>query len=113
MNSVVDILKKKPLVAIALSILLLSICSYHFLTRVDINIKLLIALSALTVLISLINEAKVFFIDVVKEPKKYFLIICILVSAAGGLIINIANIIETGLFLTLFSLIYLISETIK
>ena len=108
MNKGVDILRRKPSVTIALSILLLSICSYHFLTRVDINIKLLIALSALTVLISLINEAKVFFIDVVKEPKKYFLIICILVSAAGGLIINIANIIETGLFLTLFSLIYLI-----
>ena len=108
MNKGVDILRRRPLVAIALSILLLSICSYHYLTRVDINIKLLIALSALTVLISLINEAKIFFIGVVKEPKKYFLIICILVSAAGGLIINIANIIETGLFLILFFSIYLI-----
>ena len=108
MNNVVDILRKRPLVAIALSILLLSICSYHYLTRVDINIKLLIVLSALTLLTSLINEAKFLFIGVVKEPKKYFLIICILVFAAGGLIINIANIIETGLFLILFFSIYLI-----
>ena len=108
MNKGVDSLRRKPLVAIALSIFLLSICSYHYLTRVDINIKLLVALSALTVLISLINEAKIFFIGVVKEPKKYFLIICILVSAAGGLIINIANIVETGLFLILFFSIYLI-----
>ena len=68
----------------------------------------MIAFSALTLLISLINEAKCFFIGVVKEPKKYFLIICILVSAAGGLIINIANIVETGLFLILFFSIYLI-----
>jgi len=103
-----DSLRRKPIVAIALSIYLLSICSYHYLTRVDINIKLLIALSALTILIFLINEAKIFFIGVVKEPKKYFFIICILVSAAGGLIINFANIIETGLFLTLFFSIYLI-----
>jgi hypothetical protein len=102
MNNVVDILRKRPLVGIALSILLLSICSYHYLTRVDINIKLLIVLSALTLLTSLINEAKFLFIGVVKEPKKYFLIICILVFAAGGLIINIANIIETSLFLIFF-----------
>jgi hypothetical protein len=108
MNNVVDILRKRPLVGIALSILLLSICSYHYLTRVDINIKLLIVLSALTLLTSLINEAKFLFIGVVKEPKKYFLIICILVFAAGGLIINIANIIETSLFLILFFSIYLI-----
>ena len=108
MNKGVDILKRRPFLAISLSILLLSICSYHYLTRVDLSINSLIAFSALTLLISLINEAKCFFIGVVKEPKKYFLIICILVSAAGGLIINIANIVETGLFLILFFSIYLI-----
>ena len=108
MNKAVNTLRRRPFVAISLSILLLSICSYHYLTRVDINIKLLIVLSALTVLISLTNEAKSFFIGVAKEPKKYFLIICILVSAAGGLIINIANIVETSLFLILFFSIYLI-----
>jgi len=108
MNKGVDILRRKPLIAIALSILLLSICSQHYLARVDINIELLIILSVLTVFMSLINEAKFFFLGVFKEPKKYFLIICILVSAAGGLIINVANIIETSLFLGLFFLIYLI-----
>jgi len=108
MNKGVDILRRKPLVAIAFSILLLSICSYHYLARVDLDIRLLIILSFLTIFMSLINKAKFFFLGVVKEPKKYFLIICILVSAAVGLIINIANIIETSLFLGFFFLIYLI-----
>ena len=43
-----------------------------------------------------------------KEPRKYFLIICILVSAIGGSIINVANIIEISFFVILFLLIYFI-----
>jgi len=108
MNKKVNILRTRPLVATSLSILLFSICSYHYLTRAGINLKILIVLSVLTVLISLVNEAKSFFVSIAKEPKKYYLIICILVSAIGGLIINIANIVETGLFLILFFSIYLI-----
>jgi hypothetical protein len=108
MNKKVNILRTRPLVATSLSILLFSICSYHYLTRVGINLQILIALSALTVLISLTNEAKSFFISIAKEPRKYFLIICILVSAIGGLIINVANIIEISFFIILFLLVHLI-----
>ena len=108
MNKKVNILRTRPLVATSLSILLFSICSYHYLTRVGINLKILIVLSALTVLISLANEAKSFFIGIAKEPRKHFLIICILVSAIGGLIINFANIIEISFFTILFLLVHLI-----
>ena len=56
MNKDVDILRRKPLVAIALPIFLFSICSYHYLAKVDINIEILIVLSGLTIFTFLINE---------------------------------------------------------
>ena len=108
MNKKVNILGTRPFVATSLAILLFSICSYHYLIRVGINLKILIVLSALTLLISLTNEAKSFFVSIAKEPRKYFLIICILVSAIGGSIINVANIIEISFFIILFLLIYFI-----
>ena len=92
MNKKANILGARPFVATSLSILLFSICSYHFFTRVGINLNILIVLSALIALVSLTNEAKSFIVSIAKEPRKYFLIICILVSAIGGLIINVANI---------------------
>jgi len=108
MNKKVNILGTRPFVATSLSIHLFSTCSYHYLTRVGINLKILIVLSSLTVLISLTNEAKSFFLSIAKEPRKYFLIICILVSAIGVLIINVDNIIEISFFIILFLLIYFI-----
>jgi len=108
MNKKVNILRTRPLVATSLSILLFSICLYHYLNRVGINLQILIILSSLTALISLANEAKSFFISIAKEPKKYFLILCILVSAIGGLIINVDNIIEISFFIILLFLTYLI-----
>ncbi len=108
MKKIANILGTRPFVATSLSMLLFSICSYHFFTRIGINLKILIVLSTLTVLISLTNEAKIFFVSIAKEPRKYFLIICILVSAVGGLIFNVANIIEIGSFIIFLLLIYLI-----
>ncbi len=66
----------------------------------------MIVLSALTVLISLTNEAKSFIVSIAKEPRKFFLTICIFVTAVGGLIINVANIIEIGSFIIFLLLIY-------
>ena len=108
MNNAVNILSRRPFLAISLSVLLLSICSHHYLARVDTNITLLIVLAGLATLISLADEVKNFVISVTKKPKKYFLLLCILISAAGGLIINSANIVETGLFLVLFSSTYML-----
>ena len=108
MNKKVNIFATRPFVATSLSILLFSTCSYHYLTKVGINLKILIVLSILAALISLTNEAKSFFLSIAKEPRKYFLIICILVSAIGGLIINVANIIEISFFIILFLLTHFI-----
>ena len=108
MNKKVNILGTRPFVATSLSMLLFSICSYHFFARVGINLKILIVLSALTLLVSLTNEAKSFIASIAKEPRKFFLTICIFVSAVGGLIINVANIIEISFFVILFLSIYFI-----
>ena len=106
MNKKVNILGTRPFVATSLSMLLFSICSYHFFARVGINLKILIVLSALTLLISLTNEAKSFIVSIAKEPRKFFLTICTFVTAVGGLIFDIANIIEIGSFIIFLLLIY-------
>ena len=106
MNKKVNILGTRPFVATSLSMLLFSICSYHFFARVGINLKILIVLSALTVLISITNEAKSFIVSIAKEPRKFFLTICTFVTAVGGLIFDVANIIEIGSFIIFLLLIY-------
>ena len=103
-----NILNRRPFVAVSFSVLFLSICSYHFAARVDINIAVLVILSGLLSLMSITDQVKGFVFSVAKNPKKHFLPLCVLVSAAGGLIINLANVVETSLFLTLFFLTYVI-----
>ena len=107
MNNVVNILSRRPFLALSLSVLLLSICTHHYLIRIGINITLLVVLAGLVTLISLVDEVKEFIVGFTKKPKKYFLLLCILVSALGGLIISSSNILETGLFLIVFYSTYL------
>jgi hypothetical protein len=108
MSNKTKFLRRKSFLAVSLSVLLLSICSYHYLARIDINITVLIIVSALVVLMCLADEGKSFVFSVAKNPKKHFLPLCILVSSAGGLIINLTNLVETGLFLALFLSTYAI-----
>lgn len=108
MSNKTNILRKRLFLALSLSVLLLSVCSYHFLARNDINITVLIIISGLVVLMSLADDFKGFVFSVAKTPKKHFLPVCVLVSAVGGLIINLANVLETSLFLFLFFSTYMI-----
>ena len=98
----------RPILASSLSLLVLLICSYHFLSRVGLNLSILVGLAALTVCLSLIKEAKIFLLHTLEDPRKKFLILCILFFSFAGIIFHFENTTEIGFFLSLFFSIYLI-----
>ena len=108
MHAKVNIFKSRPILVGSFALLVLLTCSYHFLIRVDFNLSGLIALTALTVFLSLAKETKIFLIDSLKRPGKNFLILCILFFSFAGIMFHFANTIEIGLFAFLFFSIYLI-----
>ena len=108
MHETLNIVKSRPMLVGSLSLLVLLICCYHFLAMIGFDLSTIVALTAIIVILSLAKEVKVFFFDSVKQPKKNFLILCILISSFAGIIVDYGNMIEIGLTLILFFTIYLI-----
>ena len=103
-----NIFKSRPILASSLSLLVLLLCSYHFLIRIDLNLSIVVGLAALIVCLSLIKEAKIFLLHSLEGPRKKILILCILFFSFTGIIFHFENTIEIGFFLSLFFSIYLI-----
>ncbi len=108
MNKKVNIFKSRPILVGSLTLLVLSMCSYHLLIRIGFNQSGLIALTALIVFLSLVKEIKEFLYDSLEAPRKYFFTLCVLFFSFTGVIFNFENILEIGLFIILFFSIYLI-----
>ena len=106
MNQEVSTFKSRPILVGSLSLLVLLICCNHFLIRVGFDQSVLIGLTALIVFFSLAKEAKTFLLNVLEEPRKNFLILCILFFSCAGIIFHFENTIEIGLFVILFFSIY-------
>ena len=108
MNQEVSTFKTKPILFSSLSLLVLLSCSYHLLNKFGFDLSVLIGLAALVFLLSLAKEIKIFLIGSLKNPRKNFLILCILFFSLVGIFLNFENIAEIGLFVILFFSIYLV-----
>ena len=108
MYQALNIFKSKPILAASLSLLVLLICSYHFLIRIGLNLSGLIAFTAIILILSLAKEAKTFLFDSLTRPREDFLTLCILFFSFTGIIFHSENSIEIGLTVILFLSIYLI-----
>ena len=105
----VNIFKSRPILVGSLALLVLLTCSHSFLIRLGFNPMDLRVLTALIVFLSLVKEAKTFVLDSLAEPRKHFLIICVLFFSFTGIIFHLENTWkEIGLFGFLFFSIYLI-----
>ena len=104
-----NIFKSRPILVGSLALLVLLTCSHSFLIRLGFNPMDLRVLTALIVFLSLAKEAKTFVLDSLAEPRKNFLILCILFFSFAGIIFHLENTWkEIGLFGFLFFSIYLI-----
>ena len=108
MNQEVSTFKTKPILFSSLSLLVLLYCSYHLLNKFGFDLSVLIGLAALVFLLSLTKEIKIFLIGSLKNPRKFFLILCILFLSLLSIFFYFENSAEIGLFVTLFFSIYLI-----
>ena len=108
MHETLKIVKSRPILVGSLSLLVLLICSYHFLKKIGLDLSVFVALVTIIVFLSLVKETKSFLFDSIKHPKKYFLTLCILIFGFAGIIFDYGNIIEIGLTIILFFTIYLI-----
>ena len=108
MNQEVSTFKTKPILFSSLSLLVLLSCSYHLLNKFGFNLSVSIGLAALVFLLSLGKEIKIFLISSFKNPKKNFLILCILFFSLVSIFFYFENIAEIGLFVILFFSIYLV-----
>ena len=108
MHEKVNIFKSRPILVGSLALLVLLTCSHSFLIRLGFNPMDLRVLTALIVFLSLAKEAKTFVLDSLAEPRKYFLILCVLFFSFLGIIFHLENTWkEIGLFGFLFFSIYL------
>ena len=108
MNQEVSTFKTKPILFSSLSLLVLLSCSYHLLNKFGFNLSVSIGLTALVFLLSLGKEIKIFLIGSFKNPRKNFLILCILFFSLVSIFFYFENITEIGLFVILFFSIYLV-----
>ena len=108
MNQEVSTFKSRPILFSSLSLLVLLSCSYHLFNRFGFDLSVLIGLAALVFLLSLTKEIKIFLIGSLKNPRKFFLILCILFLSLLSIFFYFENSAEIGLFVTLFFSIYLI-----
>ncbi|MDP7195454.1 MAG: hypothetical protein QF864_04585, partial [SAR202 cluster bacterium] len=109
MHEKVNIFKSRPILVGSLALLVLLTCSHHFLVRLGFNPINLRVLTALIVFLSLAKEIKIFVLGSLKEPRKNFLILCILFFSFTGVIFHLeSNWKEIGLFGFLFFSTYLI-----
>ena len=108
MHEKLNIFKSRPILVGSLALLVLLTCSHHFLVRLGFNPINLRVLTALIVFLSLAKEIKIFVLGSLKEPRKNFLILCILFFSCAGIIFHFENTIEIGLFVILFFSIYFI-----
>ena len=104
-----NIFKSRPILVSSLALLVLLTCFHSFLVRIGFNPTDLRTLTALIVFLSLAKEAKTFVLGSLAEPRKNFLILCILVFSFVGIIFHLENLWkEIALFNFLFMSIYLI-----
>ena len=109
MHEKVNIFKSRPILVGSLALLVLLTCSHHFLVRLGFNPINLRVLTALIVFLSLSKEIKTFVMGSLTEPRKNFLILCILFFSFTGVIFHLeSNWKEIGLFGFLFFSTYLI-----
>ena len=109
MNEKVNIFKSRPVLAGSLVLFILLTCSHHFLVRLGFNPLNLRILTALILILSLAREIKTFVLGLLTEPRKNFLILCILFFSFAGVIFHLeSNWKEIGLFGYLFFSTYLI-----
>ena len=108
MNQEVSTFKTKPILFSSLSLLVLLSCSYHLLNKFGFDLSVLIGLAALVFLLSLAKEIKIFLIGSLKNPRKNFLILCILFFSFLSIFFYFENIVEIGFFVILFFSIYLV-----
>lgn len=108
MENQIHVNKRKPYFNIIFSIFFFLICTYHFLIRIGISPQPLILISIFFIFILLSREIQFIFYDVLKDPKKYIFIGCILISALGGIVITSSNYLEMGQFLSFFLLSFII-----
>jgi len=110
MHEKVNIFKSRPILVGSLALFVLLTCSHHFLVRLGFfNPMNLRVLTALIVFLSLSKEIKAFVLDSLAEPRKDFLILCILFFSFVGVIFHLENTWkEIGLFGFLFFSTYLI-----
>ena len=104
-----NIFRSRPILTSSLTLLVLLTCSYHFLTRVGLDLSILVGLAGLIVCLSLIKEVKIFLAHSLEDPRKNISILCILFFSFAGIIFHLENTWkEIGLFGFLFFSIYLI-----
>tara|TARA_B100001013_G_C24600923_1_gene438829 strand:+ start:160 stop:1416 length:1257 start_codon:yes stop_codon:yes gene_type:complete len=105
-----NIFKSRPILVSSLTLLTLLTCSHQLLIRLGFfNPMDLRILTALVVFLSLAKEIKTFVLDSLAEPRKNFLILCILVFSFVGIIFHLEALWkEIGLFGFLFFSTYLI-----
>ena len=109
MHEKVNIFKSRPILVGSLALLVLLTCSHSFLIRLGFNPMDLRVLTALIVFLSLAKEIKTFVLGSLAEPRKYFLILCVLFFSFLGIIFHLEALWkEIGLFGFLFFSIYLI-----
>ncbi len=104
----VNIFKSRPILVGSLTLFVLLTCSHHFLVNLGFsNPMYLRILAGLILLFSLAKEIKTFLLDVLEEPRKNFLILCILFFSIAALIFHRENLWkEILLFSFLFFSIY-------
>ena len=100
MHAKVNIFKSRPILAGSLALFVLLTCFHPFLVRLGffnpMNLRVLVAL---IVVLSLAKEIKTFVLDSLAEPRKNFLILCILFFSFVGVIFHLENTWkEIGLF---------------
>ncbi|SVB03225.1 uncharacterized protein METZ01_LOCUS156079, partial [marine metagenome] len=91
MHEKVNIFKSRPILVGSLALLVLLTCSHHFLVRLGFNPINLRVLTALIVFLSLSKEIKTFVMGSLTEPRKNFLILCILFFSFTGVIFHLES----------------------
>jgi len=108
MRERLDILLSRPVLISSVSLLVVLICSFHLLDRLQLDLSGIVAITALIFFFSLTKEIKNFLLEPKGQIKDYFLILSILLFSGIGIIINIENSKEIGFFVILFFSFYLL-----
>ena len=108
MKERLDIFLSRPVLTSSLSILVVLISSFHFFNRLQLDLSVIVAITALIFFFSLTKEIKNFLFGSKKRIQNYLLVLSILLFSSIGIILNIQNSKEIGFFVILFFSFYLI-----